>query len=181
VVVGEYEDEKEDEAEEVEVPVEEARVLGEDGQDLEENELEEVAGEGKDEAEEDLHQHPPLLVLLVQPPVQEPQPRPAEPHQRRADDRALVNHCAPPHPSLYSSRAADSLCVASCRDGGRRGELRPSRDLVGTWGGGGGGGPRKDAGGGARPGVRYTLPVASPPPASREPPAAVMRAVRGPG
>lgn len=137
MVVGEYEDEKEDEAEEVEVPVEEARVLGEDGQDLEEDELEEVAGEGKDEAEEDLHQHPPLLVLLVQPPVQEPQPRPAEPHQRRADDRALVNHCAPPHPLLYSSRAADSLCVASCRDGGRRGELRPSRDLVGTGEGGG--------------------------------------------
>lgn len=147
MVVGEYEDEKEDEAEEVEVPVEEARVLGEDGQDLEEDELEEVAGEGKDEAEEDLHQHPPLLVLLVQPPVQEPQPRPAEPHQRRADDRALVNHCAPPHPSLYSSRAADSLCVASCRDGGRRGELRPSRDLVGT----GEGGRTLDSAGGVSP------------------------------
>lgn len=73
MVVGEDEDEEEDEAEEVEVPVEEARVLGEDGEDLEEDELEEVAGEGEDEAEEDLHQRPPLLVLLVQPPIEEPQ------------------------------------------------------------------------------------------------------------
>lgn len=73
MVVGEDEDEEEDEAEEVEVPVEEAGVLGEDGEDLEEDELEEVAGEGEDEAEEDLHQRPPLLVLLVQPPVEEPQ------------------------------------------------------------------------------------------------------------
>lgn len=110
MVVGEYEDEEEDETEEVEVPVEEARMLGEDGEDLEENQLEEVAGEGEDEAEEDLHQHPPLLVLLVQPPVQEPQPRPAQPHQRGADDRALVNHCAPTHPLLYSSRSAATLC-----------------------------------------------------------------------
>ena len=56
MVVREDEDEEEDEAEEVEVPVEEARVLGEDGEDPEEDELQEVAGEGEDEAEEDLHQ-----------------------------------------------------------------------------------------------------------------------------
>jgi hypothetical protein len=79
------------------VPVEEARVLGEDGEDLKEDELEQVAGEGEDEAEEDLHQHPPLLVLFVQPPVEEPQPRPAQPHQRRAHHRALVDHRAPTH------------------------------------------------------------------------------------
>jgi hypothetical protein len=52
-------------------------MLGQEGEDLEENELEEVAGEGEDEAEEDLHQQPPLLVLLVQPPVQEPEPQPS--------------------------------------------------------------------------------------------------------
>ena len=121
MVVGEDEDEEEDEAEEVEVPVEEARVLGEDGEDLEEDELEEVAGEGEDEAEEDLHQHPPLLVLLVQPPVQEPQPRPAQPHQRRAHHRALVEHRAPPHRSPRTPRAPPaSRCGAGCRDGGRR-------------------------------------------------------------
>lgn len=36
------------------MPGEEACILGQEGEDLEENELEEVAGEGEDEAEEDL-------------------------------------------------------------------------------------------------------------------------------
>lgn len=113
------------------MPVEEARVLGEDGEDLEEDELEEVAGEREDEAKEDLHQHPPLLVLLVQPPVQEPQPRPAQPHQRRTYNRALVNHCAPPHP-LYFSRAAAFLCGAGCGTvAGERG-FRSASDLGGA-------------------------------------------------
>lgn len=95
------------------MPVAEARVLGEDGEDLEEDELEEVAGEGEDEAEEDLHQRPPLLVLLVQPPVQEPQPRPAQPHQRRAHHGALVDHRSPPHLSPCPSHEAGAEPVAA--------------------------------------------------------------------
>jgi hypothetical protein len=110
VVVWENEDEEQYEAEEVKMPVEEARVLGEDGEDLEEDELEEVARKGEDEAEEDLHQHPPLLVLLVQPPVEEPQARPTQPRQRRA------HHRAPPHLSL--SRCP---CPSGEAAGGERG------------------------------------------------------------
>jgi hypothetical protein len=72
-------------------------LFGEDGDDLEEDELEEVAGEGEDDAEDDLNQDALLFVLLVEPAVQEPQPRPSEQAQRPQYDDALVDRPPPPH------------------------------------------------------------------------------------
>lgn len=51
---------------------------GKDGNNLEKDELEEIAGEGEDNAENDLHQSPFLLVLFVETTVQEPETSPTE-------------------------------------------------------------------------------------------------------
>lgn len=53
-------------------------LFGENGNDLKEDKLEEIAREGKYNAEYDLDQYSLLLVLLVEPPVQEPQPAPTQ-------------------------------------------------------------------------------------------------------
>jgi hypothetical protein len=72
-------------------------LFGEDRDDLEEDELKEVAGEGEDDAEDDLNQDALLFVLLVEPVVQEPQPRPSQQAQRPQYDDALVDRPSPPH------------------------------------------------------------------------------------
>lgn len=49
-----------------------------DGNDLEEDELEEIAREGEDNAENDLHQRAFLFVLFVETAIQEPETSPTE-------------------------------------------------------------------------------------------------------
>lgn len=80
---------------------ERGELLGKYGEDLEEDELKEVAGEGEDEAEEDLDEGALLLVLLVQASVQEPKPAPCQQGQRAHHHRSLVHH---PPPRLHCCR-----------------------------------------------------------------------------
>lgn len=50
---------------------------GKERNDLKQNELKEIAGKGEHDAEDDLDQHPLLLVLFVQPPIEEPESGPS--------------------------------------------------------------------------------------------------------
>lgn len=53
-------------------------LFGEDGNDFEDDKLEKIAGEGKDDAEDDLDEDTFLFVLFVESTVQKPQTRPTQ-------------------------------------------------------------------------------------------------------
>lgn len=53
-------------------------LFGEDGNDFEDDKLEKIAGEGKDDAEDDLDEDAFLFVLFVESTVQKPQTRPTQ-------------------------------------------------------------------------------------------------------
>lgn len=71
----------------------------ENGDNLEEDKLEEVAREGEDDTEDDLYQHSLLFILLVKPPVEKPQPSPAEQRYRTHRYYAFEDRPSPCHPA----------------------------------------------------------------------------------
>lgn len=60
VIVRQQEDQEQYQTEEVHLPVEPSSLAGEERDDLEEDELEEVAREGEDDAEDDLDEDPQI-------------------------------------------------------------------------------------------------------------------------
>lgn len=66
VVIREEENEQQNQAEQVHLPVHHSCLFGENGNDFEENELEKIAGEGENDAEDDLNEDTFLFVLFVE-------------------------------------------------------------------------------------------------------------------